>query len=370
MSTVSIRHIFGADELRRHAQAWNALWEASEVHTPAAKAEFVALWADQFHPQGGLEALVVEEDGRFVAALPFVVTSSRRFARLAKSPINDWGAFGDLLLDPRTTSEFALGALFRGLRDANVGWMSLNAIDLDSTRWNRAQDAAHGDAWYVHASFQFESPVTDINHDWQAYEAARCRDHVRNRKKNARAFLNAGGGELVLRTDCADGELSQLVERGFQVEDRSWKGRAGTSVLKSAGALRFYQDVARLAARQNHLFLAFLEHQARPIAFIYGWRARGTYFIVKIGHDEEYRQFGPGLLAVSQLLERLFADPSARRVDFCGAAERWSTRFSTRTRRLGRLALAPPGWTGAGISWGYRLLKPLARRMRALAKRD
>src|SRR5207245_258118 len=86
-----------------------------------------------------------------------------------------------------------------------------------------------------------------------------------------------GGAMLLVYREIEPPDVEPLLRRGFAVEDASWKSRAGTSVLKSPATLGFYIEQARQLAAWGDLQLSFLELDGRPIAFEYGWNAKGVY---------------------------------------------------------------------------------------------
>ncbi len=79
--------------------------------------------------------------------------------------------------------------------------------------------------------------------------------------------LAEGGTELRELFPTDENEIEELLATGFAIEDRSWKGAAGTSVLKNPHVYQFYLDQAKQLARDGQLELVFLNFQGQPIAF-------------------------------------------------------------------------------------------------------
>src|SRR6185436_2641362 len=90
------------------------------------------------------------------------------------------------------------------------------------------------------------------------------------------------------------------------------------SVLKSPGIFAFYLRVARELAARGQLQLVFLECGGRPIAFEYGWNAKGVYHSLKVGYDESAANLSPGQLLRLLFLERLHVRHEHRFVDYLG----------------------------------------------------
>jgi CelD/BcsL family acetyltransferase involved in cellulose biosynthesis len=165
----------------------------------------------------------------------------------------------------------------------------------------------------------------------------------------------AGGVELQVHNARPGQDLELLVRRGFEVEHRSWKGAAGSSVLSEPGMLEYYCEQARRLGKSGQVELAFLEHRGQPIAFEYGLAARGTYYSYKVGYDPEFSDWKPGQLLRMKLLKWFHADPSRRLFDFVGPLTDATARWSTKAEPVGRLVVGSPSLVGRTLASGYRL---------------
>jgi CelD/BcsL family acetyltransferase involved in cellulose biosynthesis len=357
MSAPTIREFGSADEFRAYSAEWDDLWSRSSTTVPLARAAFVAHWIDAFSPHQPIRAVAVEHDGRFVAAIPLIEERIKRVLPVLKLPTNHWASNGDLLLDQSTLAaqeqDRALDMLAAALNKRTRPLFWFDRVAYDEPHWLRFQEALRRAGRLVSRRAAYRTAQIEIGDDFEAYEAKLSASHRRNCRSRAKALERAGGlNDLV----CADGEpaqIDELVRRGFEVEDRSWKGAAGTSVLKAPGMLEFYQEEARLAAEMGHLDLSFLEHQGRPIAFAYTFQAKGTYFEVKLGYDDEFKKSGPGHLLLQRKLRRLFADPQAKLLDCRGPLIPWIRNWTDRSYEVGRLVAAPSGLLGRTLFKAY-----------------
>ena len=91
-------------ELRAAAPDWDDLWRRSDCTSPLARAEMVAHWLEHFAPQARFCAAVVEEDGRWLAALPLVEGRGRGILRAGVLPCNEWPSGATLLWDVSGTA--------------------------------------------------------------------------------------------------------------------------------------------------------------------------------------------------------------------------------------------------------------------------
>lgn len=343
MNQLQIRKFGSTEELRSVAAAWDDLWLRSEVTNPRARAHLVALWVEHFSPGEILQALAVEQDGKLVAALPLV--GSRRLKGLVKVgalPYNASAGNGDLLLDPTTDIDAVLDLLVSAFNRLPWPFLWLDSVALERSHWQALRAAMNRKSLSPEIRLDHHAALIEIGDDWQAYEASRSIKHRQNRRRRARKLEEAGKTELKIYSQLSPAQVEALLLPGFEVEDRSWKGSVGTSVLKTPGMFDFYCREAAILAEQGQLQLVFLEHQDKPIAFDYGLNAKGVHFIPKIGYDEAYEKFGPGQLLMMRLLQHLHDDPKHHWLDFLGLPDPWKLDWANCTYAVGSI-IAPTG---------------------------
>jgi len=368
-----VKLLSSTDELRRMAAAWDDLWRRSEVDVPSARANLVALWVDHFQPRAALRAVIIEHEGRLVAALPLVIRRLRGVVTVASLPCNDWAASGDLLVDPAADVATVLDLLAQAISDIDARLLWLEQVAIESPRWQALLAACRRIEMLVSVREHYRVGQVEINQDWDAYEATRKGDHRRSRRRYAKLLDQAGGAEL--RVACPNpAGVKELLLRGFEVENRSWKGAAGSSVLKTPGLFDFLILEARQLATWNQLELCFLEHRGQAIAFDYGWNSKGVHFVPKLGYDDAFSKFGPGQQLLMRILERLHNDPERRLLDFWGPLVSWNESWSTRSYGVGRVVMAAPQAISRGLFRAYADWHPRLRRfgqtLRAAATRE
>lgn len=335
------------------ADRWNDLWQRSDTASPSARAEQLALWVETFAPTARFSALAVEDAGRFVAALPLIRRRVKKVVAVGALPLCEWSAGGDLLVDPHCDSQSALDLLARGAAQSRWPLLWCDDVPRDEPRWQQLAAALSRAGWSVHLRDQGQTAQTVICHDWASYEAGLRGEFRRARKRCARRLEEHGKTEVIVHRPTDPADVDKLMRITFEVEDRSWKGTAGTSVLKNDGMLAFFQCQARLLAVRGQLEIVLLEHEGTPIASVYVWVAKGVRFTAKLGYDEAFRPFGPGQYLMMRYLERLHADPDCQVVDYWGPLMQWSLDWSTRVYTTARLVAAPPRLHSRGLFYAY-----------------
>jgi CelD/BcsL family acetyltransferase involved in cellulose biosynthesis len=352
------------DSLRRQADAWDDLWHRSEVAMPTKRAAMLGEWLERFAAGRRFVAPSVFKDGRLLAALPIVESRLANVVRVGKLPVNCWSSAGDLLLDKNCDQQAVLACLVAGIRRLPWPILWFDTIEFEMPRWQAFREAVAAARLPSINEHLFDLGLIDIEHDWPSYEARWSKNHRKQIGRTLRQAREQGKLELKIHRDVPPDEVDQLLAEGLEVEDRSWKGPAGTSVLRSPQALRLLQHQARLLAAWGQLEMLTLTLDRWPIAFEYGYRAKGVYFSHKVGYDEAYRQLAPGQLLMRLQLQRYHGEPDRRLLNCMGILSEAAAKWCTRSRPIGRAVVGTGGPTGAGLVAAYRHLRPLGQRVR------
>lgn len=344
---VKLHVLHSTSQLLGHAADWNDLWQRSQCSWPTMRAEPLAQWCNTFCPRAKLQLLIAEHDGQWTAALPLYVDRVGPLAA-ARLPGGDLCSVGDLLFDEslaRGEAEAAARLLVDAVRDSNASLARFDAIFPESSRWRRFLAAAEQRGLAQVGRQRGVTGVVDLRGNWDDYFAARSRNFRRQMRVASKRAESEGTLALKLVSDASPADLPDLLRQGFEVEDRSWKADAGTSTLRTAGALEYFRSQAALLLQSGQLLLAFLMLDHQAIAFEYGWQSKGIYHSLKVGYDDAFARLSPGQLLRCLMLEQFFADRSIHRVDYLGPLSEATAKWSTSTYPVSRLYLASR-WTG------------------------
>jgi CelD/BcsL family acetyltransferase involved in cellulose biosynthesis len=364
MAQMRIIHLKSIDDLRSVAPAWDDLWWRSDVALPTARAELLAQWLERFAQRKDFHAFAVEEDGRFVAALPLI---SRRLAGLLSVgtlPCSPWSPCGDLLLDPAADTDAALDAILAAAADASWQWLWLNDTVLHSPRWRsfvHACDRANA-ARATHERYHVAR--IEIASDWDFFQKNLSRAHRQATSKAARRLHDEGEVRFEMQSHLDPRDVRLWLEKVFEVEDRSWKGVGGSSVLRTPGMFEFFLAQAEHLAQWGQLEIATLELEGHLLATLYGFSAKGVYYAHKIGYDPQFAHFSPGQVMFWNILERLHADGHWQAVDCLGPLTEAISRWRPAMYTIGRVVVAPRRLVGRAAMHAYQNWWPAVRKLR------
>lgn len=135
------------------------------------------------------------------------------------------------------------------------------------------------------------------------------------------------------------------LDRFIRIEAAGWKSRVGTAIAQDPRLDRFYRTYARAVARTGRLRMLFLTigdaTVAGRIAVVYGDRL----WEIKIGYDEAWAQFAPGILLTHFTLQHA-CESGLRAHEYLGSAEGWQQRWPVETRSHDTVRFYPRSMRG------------------------
>lgn len=354
MSRPRLVQIISVDEVRDAAPRWDDLWWRSEVTCPAVRAEMVAQWLEQFSPRGNFQALVVEDQGQWAAALPLVHSSLGPLLGTAGTTSNEWSPSGDLLIDPSAPVDTVLEVMVDGLRKIPWPLLWLKDVPSDTPRWEAFRQAVDRRGMPSDHHRHTEVGRIEIGPDWETFRRRLSKKHRSKMARCDRRLAERGEVRLEMLGGLDPQQVEPRLREAFEIEDRSWKGQGGTSVLQSPGIFEYFVRQARQLAEWGQLELAFLHCGETPVAFVYGYGAKGVSYWNKIGYDPDYGCCTPGQLLQCHLLEAYHSQPDRRVVDTMGPLTRALAQWNPTPRAAGRLAVAPRSLVGRLMLYAYQ----------------
>jgi len=348
-------------DMRAAAADWDDLWRRSDVTIPTFRAEMLAQWLEQFAPEAAFRVLVVEDHGRWVAAIPLV---DRKHAGLlaAAMPSNEWASGGELLLDADTDTDGVLDELVAAIRRLPHQLLWIDEVAVDAPRWRALRRALDRAAVPVDCRRQYRVARIEIDGDWEACKRRWSRKHRQQMAASSRKLAAEGEVRCQILSELTPVQVEPCLRRAFELEDRGWKGKAGSSVLKTPGLFDFFLRQALQLAQWEQLELCLLELDEQPIAFAYGFNAKQVFHSVKVGYDPRFAVYRPGQLLRYAMLERFYGESDRRALDCMGPLTEAHASWKPASYTIGRLAIAPRRLTGRLAVFALRHWLPLVRR--------
>lgn len=173
----------------------------------------------------------------------------------------------------------------------------------------------------------------------------------------------ADEGELAYATLSPDEAFEPWFDDFLAIEAKGWKGAEGSAIASRRQDAAFFHSVVRQAHAAGRLQLLRLTVGGRVVAMKLNLRSGDASYALKIGYDEAYARFSPGVLLELFNIKQFETEPaSIRHMDSCAVPNHpmidrlWSGR-----REIATVTLARHGLLLRALVWCL----PRARALRA-----
>jgi CelD/BcsL family acetyltransferase involved in cellulose biosynthesis len=358
--TVGIRQALQAEthaSVEAVADEWRRLADAAGA-APFLRPGWFTAWWGAFGA-GRPEIVALRRPGGPLAAL---IPLRRRLGRVLSSSNWHTPQYGMLAADPGSAAALATTLFERRPFELSLGFVDGAAPEVDLYR---AAAAAAG--YRVLERTMQRSPYVVTTGSWETFAQERLSRNRRSQLGRARRRLE---GEGRVELELADGRerLEEVLEEAFRIEASGWKGTNGTAITSRPDTRRFYRDVARWAAGEGWLRVAFLRLDGQAMAMMYLLETDRTLYYLKGGYDPGFERFSPGVVLLGSVIEHAFRS-DIDRVELLGGDERYKLAFTSDVHerlRFQAFATSAPGL----LSWGaFSYGRPAARRALGVARR-
>jgi CelD/BcsL family acetyltransferase involved in cellulose biosynthesis len=237
-------------------------------------------------------------------------------------------------------------------------------VPIEASRWQRLQQCVRSSGGASIAEPRFEVGLLDTAIDFAELEQGWSKNFRKNLRRSARTLADQGTCELKVHRHIDDSQVEPLLMRAAEIEQRSWKAEAGSTILESEGMAQYYLQQFRWLAQRQELVVVFLELNGQAIAFEIGWLAKSVYHSFKVSYDQRYAPSSPGQLTMHLLLQQLIDSRECRAIDCLGPISEATSRFRPSTYTIGRLLIAGRSGTGRAMLAMYKNCMPQFRRWR------
>jgi CelD/BcsL family acetyltransferase involved in cellulose biosynthesis len=323
-------------DVEAHVAEWRDACVRSQSSLYLTPEWVTSLWESHYGWRD-VEFYFCRREGALAAVFPIV----RRRVWKAHVPFeyvelltNSYGQNHNELLGFPLSRELAQ-QLLRLVGEEAWDLFAMTSIPDESESLRHLQEAGQdcGLASYVEVGVQ--SPFLPLAGSWNEYLASRS-SNFRSDMRRKWNKCSAAGMRVEEIRDLAG--LDSALDAILQIEERSWKQRAGTSIPIQNVAVRFYRSFLAKAAERHwlRLYLGFIE--GRPISYDMGVLLNERYYMLKTGFDESFGQLSPGVYMRQHVVKLLF-ETGVTEHDFLGDADSYKLRWTSLTRRHSHLYL-------------------------------
>jgi len=141
-------------------------------------------------------------------------------------------------------------------------------------------------------------------------------------------------GPVVFEVARRPDEIGPALETFLQLEASGWKGKRGTALIQHAGDATFIRRAVPALAETAQCEIVSLRAGTIPVAAGIVLRHQDRAFFFKLGIDEGFARYSPGVQLTLDLTRHLCADPAIASADSMASADHpminpiWRGRFA------------------------------------------
>jgi CelD/BcsL family acetyltransferase involved in cellulose biosynthesis len=306
----------------------NDRWQALAADACEPNAFYLPDWALAIdalaHGRTGLSALTAWRDmpgpARLIGLMPVI-----SLWRASKIPLpalvsaDVYGTVGTPLLDIAAADQ-AARKLMRQAHSAGARALILRNVALDGAAMKTLtrvleKDGLRPAVLHAHARACLDATrdADDLLRD--ALGAKKLKELRRQRHRLAEH------GEVTFDMARTPDDVSRALEIFLKLEASGWKAGRGTALLQQEGDAAFIRRAAATLAVHTQCEIATLRAGATPVAAAIVVRHQDRAFYFKLGIDERFAKFSPGVQLTLDLTRHLCADPAIALVDSLAAPD-------------------------------------------------
>lgn len=192
-----------------------------------------------------------------------------------------------------------------------------------------------------HASAKVQLP-----NDFHSFEASMVTSRRSNIRRKWRAAMRNYGEILTEFVTPEPENVAEQMARFEAIEGSGWKQRSGTALAADPTMGELVLQLAKAFAQERLLVLAYLKIGGRDAACRLILQQQSGWFEIKIGFDEEFARFSPGVLLMHETL-REACRTGVTSYAFLGLRESWQDHWPHEATEDFRVATYPLGVSGA-----------------------
>ena len=223
--------------------------------------------------------------------------------------------------------------LLQQAREAGAHALVLNDVALDGAAMSSLKDVLNRDGLkprilssYIRASLDATQDGETLLHG--ALGAKKLKELRRQRHRLEEH------GPVAFEVARKPDEIGPALETFLQLEASGWKGKRGTALIQHAGDATFIRRAVPALAETAQCEVITLRAGTTPVAAGIVLRHQDRAFFFKLGIDERFARYSPGVQLTLDLTRHLCADPAIASADSTASADHpminpiWRGRFA------------------------------------------
>ena len=227
----------------------------------------------------------------------------------------------------------AAATLMQAARQSGARALVLREVALDGAAMKAFNTVLRGEGlrrrvlqWHLRASLDATRDADELLRD--ALGSGKLKELRRQRRRLAEH------GEVAFDVARSPQEVATALETFLTLEASGWKGARGTALAQVEGDAAFIRRATAALAATGNCEIVTLRAGETPVASGIVLRHQSRAFFFKLGVDERFAKFSPGVQLTLDLTRHLCADPAITSADSTASPDHpminpiWRGRFA------------------------------------------
>jgi hypothetical protein len=277
--------------------------------------------------------IIRNRNNKIVAIFPFTYEIKKYFHFLSIKELSLKDeylfAFYNFLVDPGENNIFIFQQFIEHLKNREWDIIKIQSIPSNEKLFNVFSQITK--RYYSTEGNVTSTLIIDCDRDFDDYinNDMTTKNLRELRRKQARLKEK---GELKYIEIEKEQDIESMLHNFYHIEDKNWKGNAGTSLKKSYYGY-FFKKIAQNLSKQGKFKLFFLLLNNEYIAGIYAIVDRGICYLLKAGYVDDYFQYSPSKILIHLITKNLCKRNEIKLIDFHGPYYPYQRFFGKQTRK-------------------------------------
>lgn len=349
--------------LKAIEEKWKRFQNHCEINIPFNTYDWYYAWWENFRPSNSFTIYVVyidETRGRICAILPIYKQGKARNNKNILATWSNTHSFRTGILCDKEHFK-ALDAIFTRIgNDLSWDYIHIPYLVADNATENALKNILSKLRIYYLSTPGMISPVLELDGNWDEYFDKLGRKTRESLRRKSRKVLEKSNGNVEIFHGTTN-ELNTKLEDCWKISKNTWKHKIGSSIASDNDRIKFYEKIA--INENGWIVLALLYIDNTPTAFEYNIIYNKTLYNLKLGYDQNYKKYSPGIVLRLKMLEWAFSNKDVNRFDYMGNAAEYKMMFSTGQVKHINLTLYSRSLRHAILVLYRRKLRPVLSKM-------
>ena len=329
--TITNLNELNKEDLHDLQASWGRLTELFE--TPLLSFDWFYCCATTIHKNDELRIIIIKENNEISAIAPLFIQKRKGYHRLEILGTSILHEPCGLLY----TDEKALSYLVQTLIQLKFPISLLRIPEHDKI--HSVNKKFKKQKAIIISRSTAPSAYIVIDSHWESFLGKLSPNRRYDLKRKRKKAEKTGEVDIEIINPTID-EFDNLFDTALQIENKSWKGQQGSSLLKKPHLREFFYLYTKKACEKGILRFFFLTINQDPVALHIALEENDTLWILKLAHLSKLSRCSPGIQLAHASIQYCF-DTKLAQYEFLGSEEPWQSSWPIDSHNYTTILLFP-----------------------------